>query len=182
MLVGLTGRNASGKSTLVSWFSERGLTSVSCSDSIRTWLRGQGIETTREALIEGGRELRRNGGAGVLAEMLLGILDGEDAVVDSIRTPAEVEALRSRGDFTLIEVRADEESRWQRMTARGRSGDPIEKETFLTQEAAEAKSEDEAGQALDATAAMADITVLNDGSIEDLEGKLEDIWSGLRVS
>ncbi len=182
MLVGLTGRNASGKSTLVSWFSERGLTSVSCSDSIRTWLSDQGIETTREALIEGGRELRRNGGAGVLAEMLLEILDGEDAVVDSIRTPAEVEALRCRGDFVLIEVRADEESRWQRMTARGRSGDPIEKEVFLSQEEAEAKSEDEAGQALDATAAMADITVLNDGSIEDLEGKLEGIWSGLRGS
>ena len=182
MLVGLTGRNASGKSTLVSWFSERGLTSVSCSDSIRTWLRGQGVETTREALIEGGRELRRNGGAGVLAEMLLEILDGEDAVVDSIRTPAEAEALRSRGDFVLIEVRADEESRWQRMTSRGRTGDPTEKEAFLSQEAAEAKSEDEAGQALDATAAMADITILNDGSIEDLEGKLEGIWSGLRGS
>ena len=55
MLVGLTGRNASGKSTLVSWFSERGLTSVSCSDSIRTWLRGQGVATPREALLEGGR-------------------------------------------------------------------------------------------------------------------------------
>ena len=182
MLVGLTGRNASGKSTLVSWFSERGLTSVSCSDSIRTWLMEQGIETTREALIEGGRELRRKGGAGVLAEMLLEILDGEDAVVDSSRTPAEVEALRGRGDFTLIEVRADEESRWQRMTTRGRSGDPTEKEAFLSQEAAEAKSKDEAGQALDATAEMADITVLNDGSIDDLEAKLEDIWSGLRVS
>ena len=179
MLVGLTGRNASGKSTLVSWFSGRGLTSVSCSDSIRTWLRGQGLETTREALIEGGRELRRDGGAGILAEMLLEILDGEDAVVDSIRTPAEVEALRSRGDFVLIEVRADEESRWQRMTSRGRAGDPTEKETFLSQEAAEAKSEDEAGQALDATAALADITVVNDGTIEELEGKLEAIWSSL---
>ena len=180
MLVGLTGRNASGKSTLVSWFSERGLTSVSCSDSIRTWLREQGLETTRDALIEGGRELRRNGGAGILAEMLLEILDGDDAVVDSIRTPAEVEALRGRGDFTLIEVRADEESRWQRMTSRGRSGDPTEKGAFLSQEAAEAKSEDEAGQALDATAAMADITILNDGSIEDLFGRLEEVWSGLR--
>ncbi len=179
MLVGLTGRNASGKSTLVSWFSVRGLTSVSCSDSIRTWLRDQGLETTREALIEGGRELRRNGGAGILAEMLLDILDGEDAVVDSIRTPAEVEALRSRGDFVLIEVRADEESRWQRMTSRGRGVDPIEKENVLSQEAAEAKSEDEAGQALDATAALADITVVNDGTIEELEGKLEAIWSSL---
>ena len=116
VLIGLTGRNASGKSTLVGWFSGKGLRSVSCSDSIRSWLRGQGLETTRDALIEGGRQLRRDGGAGVLAEMLLEILDGEDAVVDSIRTPAEVEALRSRGDFTLIEVRADEESRWRRMT------------------------------------------------------------------
>ena len=179
MLVGLTGRNASGKSTLVSWFSGRGLTSVSCSDSIRTWLRGQGLETTREALIEGGRELRRDGGAGILAEMLLEILDGEDAVVDSIRTPAEVEALRSRGDFVLIEVRADEESRWQRMTSRGRAGDPTEKEAFLSHEAAEATSNDEAGQALDATSAMADITVLNDGTLDDLEEKLEGIWSSI---
>ena len=97
MLVGLTGRNASGKSTFVEWFSAKGLRSVSCSDSIRAWLAEQGIESTREALIEGGRELRRQGGGGVLAEMLLEILDGEDAVVDSIRTPAEVEALRERG-------------------------------------------------------------------------------------
>ncbi len=179
MLVGLTGRNASGKSTLVGWFSDKGLRSVSCSDSIRAWLREQGVDTTREALIEGGRELRRRGGAGVLAEMLLEILDGEDAVVDSIRTPAEVEALRSRGDFFLIEVRADEESRWQRMTARGRAGDPLEKETFLSQEAAEAKSDDEAGQALDATAALADITILNDGTIEDLEDQLESVWTSL---
>tara|TARA_B100000287_G_scaffold117163_2_gene109128 strand:- start:1334 stop:1792 length:459 start_codon:yes stop_codon:yes gene_type:complete len=152
---------------------------VSCSDSIRAWLSEQGIESTREALIEGGRELRRRGGGGVLAEMLLEILDGEDAVVDSIRTPAEVEALRNRGDFFLIEVRADSESRWKRMVDRGRSGDPSEKEVFLAQEAAEAKSDDEAGQALDATASLADITVINDGTIADLEVKLEEIWSEL---
>ena len=47
MLIGLTGKNASGKSTIVSWFSERGLRSVSCSDSIRSWLIDQGIEETR---------------------------------------------------------------------------------------------------------------------------------------
>ncbi|MEE2625211.1 MAG: AAA family ATPase [Candidatus Thermoplasmatota archaeon] len=115
MLIGLTGRNASGKSTLVEWFSAKGLRSVSCSDSIRSWLTAQGIEPSRDALIEGGRQLRRDGGAGVLAEMLLEILGSEDAVVDSIRTPAEVEALRKRGDFLFIEVRADEGARWQRL-------------------------------------------------------------------
>ena len=152
---------------------------MSCSDSIRSWLSEKEIETTREALIEGGRELRRQGGPGVLAEMLLEILDGGDAVVDSIRTPAEVEALRSRGDFVLIEVRADGDARWERMVERGRAGDPSEKATFLIQDAAEAKAEDEAGQALDATARMADVVVLNDGTLEDLEARLEEIWAGL---
>jgi len=180
VLVGLTGRNASGKSTLVSWFCEKGLRSVSCSDSIRAWLADRGVEATRDALIEGGRQLRREGGAGVLAEMLLEILDGEDAVVDSIRTPAEVEALRSRGDFVLIEVRAEEGSRWDRMVDRGRPGDPTQKEDFLSQEASEAKAKDEAGQALDATASLADILVMNNGTLEDLWCKLDEVWAGLR--
>jgi dephospho-CoA kinase len=179
VLVGLTGRNASGKSTLVEWFSSKGLRSVSCSDSIRSWLSEQGIEITRDALIEGGRNLRREGGPGVLAEMLLDFLDGEDAVVDSIRTPAEVEALRGRGDFFLIEVRADEEARWKRLVARGRSGDPTEKSAFLAQQAAEEHAEDESGQALAATGSMADISIHNDGSLEDLEEELEEVWSGL---
>ncbi|MAS18513.1 MAG: hypothetical protein CMA38_03800, partial [Euryarchaeota archaeon] len=71
MLIGLTGKNASGKSTVVNWFSKKGLETLSCSDSIRAWLAEQNIEPTRDALIEGGRELRRKGGAGILAEMLL---------------------------------------------------------------------------------------------------------------
>ena len=179
MLVGLTGRNASGKSTFVEWFSAKGLRSVSCSDSIRAWLAEQGIESTREALIDGGRELRRQGGGGILAEMLLEILSGEDAVVDSIRTPAEVQALRKRGDFFLIEVRADEDSRWERMNLRGRAGDPVDKQVFLKQEEAEASSKDEAGQALDATAELADISIDNDGTLEELEMKLEEVWSDL---
>ena len=120
MLVGLTGRNASGKTTVVQWFASRGMQTLSCSDSIRRWLSEEGIKETRESLIEGGRELRRRGGAGVLAEMLLQELSGDDAVIDSIRTPGEVKALRARDDFVLIEIRAGVDSRWQRSQERAR--------------------------------------------------------------
>ncbi|MDC3246982.1 hypothetical protein OAU60_01065 [Euryarchaeota archaeon] len=65
VLIGLTGRNASGKSTIVDWFSKKGLKTASCSDSIRAWLAEENIEPTRDALIEGGRELRRQGGGQV---------------------------------------------------------------------------------------------------------------------
>jgi len=176
MLIGLTGRNASGKSTIVNWFSNKGLKTSSCSDSIRAWLAEQDIDPTRDALIEGGRELRRKGGAGVLAEMLLEILDGEDAVVDSIRTPGEVEALRKRDDFILIEVRANTETRWERLQSRARPGDPLDKDTFIEQENAEAVAKDAAGQALNATAELADLVILNDGTEQELLSYLEELY------
>jgi len=183
MLIGLTGRNASGKSTLVEWFNEKkGMNSYSCSDSIRAWLRDQNKEITRDALIEGGRELRRQGGGGILAEMLIEILDGKDAVIDSIRTPAEVSVLRSRGDFFLIEVKASEEIRWSRLQDRARPGDPTEKNIFLEQENKEIKAKDSAGQDLDATAEMSDFQIFNDGSVENLYTKLDDLWEKLHNS
>jgi len=176
MLIGLTGRNASGKSTLVNWFAEKGLRSVSCSDSIREWLKNQNKEISRDSLIEGGRTLRKEGGGGILAEMLLEIIDGADAVVDSIRTPMEVDVLRSRGDLILIEIKASEDRRWSRLQDRARPGDPVNKLLFIKQENKEIKSKDEAGQALDATALMADIQITNDGTIDDLYLKLDKIW------
>ena len=179
MLIGLTGRNASGKSTIVNWFTKKGLETSSCSDSIRAWLAEQNIEPTRDALIEGGRELRRKGGAGILAEMLLEILDGKNAVVDSIRTPGEVEALRKRDDFILIEVRANTETRWKRLQSRARTGDPLDKETFLKQERAEAEAKDDAGQALNATAELADLVILNDGTEKELLDDLEELYQKL---
>ena len=182
MLIGLTGKNASGKSTIVSWFSEKGLRSVSCSDSIRSWLRNQEIEETRNSLIEGGRQLRRSGGPSILADMLLEILNGEDAVVDSIRTPDEVASFRKRGDFWLIEIRASEEMRWERLKKRNRPGDPEDRETFVRQDKTEESAKDKAGQDLLATAELADYIIENNGSIEQLETELEGFWNEIKHS
>jgi len=179
VLVGLTGRNASGKTTVVQWFAGRGVRTVSCSDSIRAWLAEQGIEESREALIEGGRELRRRGGSGILAEMLLEALGGGDAVIDSIRTPGEVEALRARDDFILIEVTAGADSRWARSQGRARPGDPADRATFVAQEESEEVASDEAGQALVATAEMADLILINEGTVDGLHEDLENLLDRL---
>ena len=179
VLVGLTGRNASGKTTVVQWFAGRGVRTVSCSDSIRAWLAEQGIEESRETLIEGGRELRRRGGAGILAVMLLEALGGGDAVIDSIRTPGEVEALRARDDFILIEVTAGADSRGARAQGRARPGDPADRATFVAQEESEEVASDEAGQALVATAEMADLILINEGTVDGLHEDLENLLDRL---
>ncbi len=174
MWFGLTGRNASGKTTVVDWLVENGYISTSCSDSIRAHLRAKEIEINRENLIAGGRELRAEHGPGILAEMLRDEhAKVPNLVIDSIRTPAEVEALQERGDFRLIEIRASREVRWQRLKFRGRVGDPTDWDTFVAQEEAELEASDESGQALIATAEMADIVIINDGDTDELRAALE---------
>jgi dephospho-CoA kinase len=174
MLLGLTGRNGSGKSAIIDWFAKRGYGTSSCSDSIRHWLRNKGREVTRENLIEGGRNLRAAGGPGVLAEMLLAMIgEEENHAIDSIRTPAEVEALRTRDDFLLIEIRAGEAIRWDRLSSRGRAGDSKTFEEFKAADQAELEAHDESGQALLATAKLADVVIHNDGTLEELHAQLD---------
>ena len=116
MLIGITGRNAAGKTTIVELLMERGWVGCSCSDAIRSWLRDTGQEINRENLTQGGRTLRSEGGPGILAERLLNQIDPNlPTVIDSIRTPDEVKALRARDDFQLIEVVASKDLRWERM-------------------------------------------------------------------
>tara|TARA_B100000575_G_scaffold156397_1_gene124844 strand:+ start:3018 stop:3560 length:543 start_codon:yes stop_codon:yes gene_type:complete len=178
MLIGLTGRNAAGKTTVVNWFADRGFKKGSCSDSIRTWLTKKGLDSTRENLIQGGRDLRSMHGPGILAEMLLEEFQGQNAIVDSIRTTAEVNALRERGDFYLIEIRADQDVRWERSRERSREGDPLTKADFIDAENEELVSKDEVGQSLIATAELADYVIENDGDVESLELILQAFLDG----
>lgn len=182
MIIGLTGRNASGKGTVAEYFQARGFQYQSLSDAIRVHLREQGLEPTRDHMIAAGRALRVQGGPGVLASRTLEhIAPGTDAIVDSIRNPAEVEVLRSRPDFVLLDVRADRHVRYARLSERARAGDATSFEEFVRQEEAELHSGDVSAQQLIATAAMADVTVDNDGDVAALIRELDVLTDRLRA-
>ena len=68
----------------------------------------------------------------------------------------------------------------EQVTESGKNGDPDKKETFLAQEKSEEVAKDEAGQALNATAEMADMVIVNDGELDDLYSDLDDLW--LRIT
>ena len=176
---GVTGCNAGGKTTICQYLKEKkGFKTSSCSDSIRAYLREQGKEICRENLIEGGRTLRAQGGGGVLAEMLLNENEGVPKfIIDSVRTPDEVMALKKKEGFKLIEVRATRANRWDRLLKRGRKGDPTDYDTFVAQEEAELTAKDSSGQNLNATAALADIVIENDGNLEALNDQLDQLVS-----
>jgi dephospho-CoA kinase len=171
MIIGLTGPNAAGKGEVASCLKAKGFAYHSLSDVLREDLEREGLAPTRENLIARGNELRRASGPGVLAERILTRLSGRD-VVDSIRNPSEVEVLRRRPGFILIGIDAPLEVRFGRAVARGRAGDGPTLEEFREREARE-NSPDPARQQLARTFAMADRTLANDGSLDDLRARLD---------
>jgi dephospho-CoA kinase len=166
LVLGLTGPNAAGKGEVASWLSAQGFVLHSLSDIVREEAVANGLPPEREHLIATGNRLRNEGGAGVLAARLIPRLGVRD-VVDSIRNPAEVQALRSIPQFVLAGVEASMEARFKRSLLRARPGDPLTLEQFRHRENQE-NSSDPNSQQLAATFALADHILVNDGEIEHL--------------
>ncbi len=129
-----------------------------------------GLDHTRDTLIALGVRLRTSGGTGALAQAILPRLE-ERAVVDSIRNPGEVAALRSLPRFILLGVDAPQRLRFDRSIRRGRPGDGSTLEEFAGKEARE-NSTTEAGQQLQATLALADVVIQNDATLDELHARV----------
>ena len=183
MLIGLTGKNGSGKGEVAKFLKESGYDFYSLSDILRDELLTRDKDVTRENLISIGNELRTNYGAGVLAERVLQKI-GPDAhaVIDSIRNPFEVEALRKRKGFCLLSIEADPKIRFERTRARNRENDPKTYEKFLEYEAREAFTNDPTTQQMNRTEAMADAVVENNGTVDELKEQVRQVIQALAAN
>ena len=85
-IIGLTGRNASGKGTVASFLKESSFVYHSLSDTLRDELKMRNLEESRDNLIMIGNSLREEGGPGILADLMISNLTSlENHIVDSIR-------------------------------------------------------------------------------------------------
>ena len=180
MIIGLTGRNGSGKGEVIKFLQHKGFYPYSLSDVIREEARLRGMEITREQLIELGSELRSNGGTAVLATRILGkIEEDKNYVIDSFRHPDEVKAFRDSLDFRLIFIDADPEVRFQRVRKRAREKDATTTEQFLEIESREVAATDWHGQQLQAVEKIADHTISNNGSLGQLQDQISKLAQDL---
>ncbi len=182
MIIGLTGSYCSGKDTVAEYLlNKRGFLHFSLSDELRKVLKSKNIEPTRENLIRIGTELRTKEGNGILAKMALEKMKGEsDYIVTSIRHPSEVEELKKNKTFTLINVDAPAELRFERMKKRNRKGDPETFKEFLEMEKRESQCSG-SGQQLKKTAELAETNFINDSSsLPELYKKIDSLLIKLR--
>src|SRR5262245_15326427 len=175
MLIGLTGRNASGKGEVARYLQRKSFYYYSLSDAIRDEIRSRGEDPTRERLIIVGNELRQRYGSNILAERVLAkIEDDKHYVIDSIRNPAEVETFRTAKHFKLIRIEAPAETRFQRILKRQRESDPRTLEEFVALENREAEGDD-TSQNLVKVELMADCMVTNDAAVEMLYRQIDEL-------
>lgn len=179
MVIGLTGTNGAGKTTLAEHLRQRGFSFLSLSDELRRELEREGRDATRENLIEAGNRLRRDFGLAVLAQRTAArVLPDRNYVIDSIRHPCEIEALRRLPHFHLLHLDAPLERRYERARARQDSRAPASLEQFAALEARELGGASPDAQNLIACAALADATLLNDGSREDFLARAGALVAG----
>jgi len=179
MLIGLTGRNAAGKGEVASYLQKKSFYFHSLSDAIRYEVRARGQIVSREMLIQVGNELRHRFGPSVLAERIIQKLDDDkNYVLDSIRNPAEVEAFRNAKHFRLILVDAPIDVRFQRTLKRSRENDPMTFDEFVALENREAAG-DATSQNMIAVEQLADVTLENNGTLDDLHPKIDELVSRL---
>ncbi len=165
MIIGLTGKNGAGKGEVASFLRDKSFYYYSLSDVIRDELESKNIPITRDSLIAAGNDLRQKQGPDILARLTLRKIDpNRNYVVDSIRNPAEVLALKQNGNFVLLNVDASPEVRFERIRSRAREQDPKTLEDFIRVEEAESKNTSKHKQSIEDTQALADFTIINDGS------------------
>jgi dCMP deaminase len=179
MIIGLTGQNASGKGEVGKYLEEKGFLYESLSNRIREELVKRSIEESRENLINLANELRERNGSGYLALKTLEKLEeNKKYVVDSIRNPDEVNILKTKEDFILINVEAPAEIRFERLKERGRTGDINSLKEFKDVETRE-NSENASAQRVKDVEAMSEIIINNDSSLDNLHKKLDRLLKDL---
>ena len=183
MIIGVTGKNGSGKGTVVEHLLNKGFAQLSLSDEIRYEAKKRGIELARPELQRLGIIMRQEEGSNVLAKRALSKAEpGKNYVVDSIRNPAEVAELKKSPDFFLIAIDAPAQIRFEWLRKRNRESDPKSWEEFLETDLKEegrdkfGNDRGESSQKVSECITTADFHILNDGDIGNLWRKTEDVF------
>ncbi len=183
MIIGLTGYFGAGKGEIGEYLKTKGFIYHSCSDYLRGELEKLGRPKTIENLITLGNSLRSQFGAGIIPKRLLEQIEAKGeklVIVDSLRHPDEIAALREGGDFVLVSVDAPIETRYQRIKDRGRPEDKMTYEEFCKQEEFQITGQGSQAQLL-AARKLADYNIVNDGTIDELHAKIDDVLKDIGV-
>jgi dephospho-CoA kinase len=178
IIIGITGTLGAGKGTIVDYLiSEKGFLHFSVRAFITEEIIKRGLIVNRDSMVLVANDLRIRNSPSYNVDHLYekALASGNNCVIESIRTPGEIDSLKSKGTFYLFAVDALPETRYQRIISRASETDSVSFETFISNEAREMQSADPNCQNLRECICRADFVFNNDGSIKQLHKKIEEV-------
>lgn len=183
MLIGITGTDGAGKGAVVDYLvKEKGFVHYSARAIWEEEFIVRGMESNRANMRLVANESRKTYGNDFLITYYLkkkteqGVVD---AVVESIRTTAEADSLKSNGGL-LIAADANRTLRYERITTRGSSSDNISLVEFIAHEELEMNDPDPNGMQKARVMEMADYTIFNEGTLAELGEQIEEVLQKIR--
>ncbi|HYE23327.1 MAG TPA: AAA family ATPase [Candidatus Paceibacterota bacterium] len=182
MIIGVTGTNGAGKGTLPEYLAERhGFTHYSARAFIIEEIERRGLPVDRTSMNMVANDLRKTHGPECVVKALYERAQekGGDAIIESVRALGEARFLKEHGAF-VVAIDADRMVRYERITKRASETDRVSFEEFCMQEDREMAQEADYDMNVRGVMAMADYTLTNDGSIEELHTAIEEMVQVLR--
>jgi dephospho-CoA kinase len=172
ILVGMPG---SGKDVFVQSALSRGFSHIRMGDVVRAFAKEAGLGSDDSSIGGFASSERQIHDDSIWAERTLKRMPEGDVLIDGSRSLAEIERFRKiLGDgLKVIGIHAPEEQRFRRLVARGRPDDPDDRVKFNN------RDRRELGWGLRDALDVADISIDNDGSLEEFRAKCLDVLDRL---
>ena len=172
LVIGLAGMPGSGKSLVVDTARALGYAVVVMGDVVRQETVKRGFELTPQNVGKVMLELRQKEGNFVIAQKCVPKIEAQTSnkvIVDGLRSLYEADIFKEHfSKFSLVAVHASPEIRFNRLSNRHRSDDPVELKVFNERDMRELNV------GLGNVIVMAEQMIVNDNSLENVKVKVKE--------
>lgn len=165
-----------GKGVASQAAKDLGLEVLVLGDVIREETQRRGLEPTPKNMGDVMLQVRTSEGPAVVAKRLLPKIEASASplvIVEGIRSQDELHELKSKFAVVTVAIHASPKTRFQRLLSRGRSDDPKNWDTFYE------RDNRELNVGLGHVIALADMVLLNEGTISELRSSMKAALSKL---
>lgn len=177
----LVGESGAGKGVISGLLEQLGYTVLSLSSEVRRLAKEVGLENAARADLQAlANQAREKEGTHYFAQRVVSNPDFSTSnylVIDGVRHPSELALIRSQAGLStkivVLAVTASMETRFKRVLERRDPSDLLTFEQFLENDVRERGGENsEFNQQNEACIAMADFSIANEGTVNELEAEL----------